>query len=129
MIGWCSWGATNLAWAVEYAVQTGRTRIVIFEWPFPLTGLRAIKFGIDCCVFGAFTMFVAFVFVAPKHAGAVVGLREACIVGCVCTSSQPTILSRTKAGHECREGCHRFWLFLAEVAGEPFVADAVFKGR
>ena len=57
MIGWCSWGAMNLAWAVEYAVHTGRTRIVIFEWPIPLTGLRATKSGIDCRIFGVFTMF------------------------------------------------------------------------
>ena len=35
---------------------------------------------------------------------------------------------RTKAGHECHEGCHGLRLFLAEVAGEPFVTDAVFEG-
>ena len=64
----------NLAWTFEYAVQTGRTRIVIFEWPCPLTGLRAIKSGIDCRVFGAFTMFAAFVFVAPGFVVAISGL-------------------------------------------------------
>ena len=42
-------------------------------------------------------------------------------------TSQPTIFSRAKAGHECREGCHRFWLFLAEVSGERLVADVVLK--
>ena len=45
------------------------------------------------------------------------------------TMSQPAILTCTKAGHEGREGGHRFRLFLAEVAGEPFIADAMFKGR
>ena len=74
MIGWCSWGAMNLALAVEYAVQTGRTRIVIFEWPCPLAVLRAIKSCIDCRVFDAFTIFAAFVFVAPGFSVAISGL-------------------------------------------------------
>ena len=74
MIGWCSWGAMNLAWAVEYAVQTGRTRIVIFEWPIPLTELRATKSGIDCRIFGVSTMFAALVFVASGCAVAISGL-------------------------------------------------------
>ena len=67
--------------------------------------------------------------VAPELAGAVFGLGGAYFVGCVGTVSQPTILSRTKAGHKCREGCHGPRLFLAEVAGEPFVPDAMLKGR
>ena len=54
----------NLALAIEYAVQTGWTRIVIFEWPFPLTGLCAPEPGIDCHIFGVFTIFAALVFVA-----------------------------------------------------------------
>ena len=74
MIGWCSWGAMNLAWTVEYALQTGRTRILIFEWPIPLTGLRATKSGIDCRIFGAFTIFAALVFVASGFAVAISGL-------------------------------------------------------
>ena len=64
----------NLAWTVEYAVETGRTRIVIFEWPFPLTGLRTTKSGIDCCIFGVFTIFAALVFVASGLAVAISGL-------------------------------------------------------
>ena len=71
----------------------------------------------------------AFVSVAPELAGAVFGLGGACFVGCVCTASQPTILSRAEAGHKCREGYHGPRLFLAEVAGEPFVPDAMLKGR
>ena len=38
VIGWFVGGAVNLARAVEYAVQTGRSRIVSFERLFPLTG-------------------------------------------------------------------------------------------
>ena len=64
----------NLAWAVEYVVQTGRTRIVIFEWPIPLTGLRATKSGIDCRIFGVFTIFAALVFVASGFAIAISSL-------------------------------------------------------
>ena len=37
VIGWFIGGAVNLARAVEYAVQTGRSRIVSFERFFPLT--------------------------------------------------------------------------------------------
>ena len=36
---------------VKYAVQTGQSLIVSFEWLFPLTGFRATESGIDCCVF------------------------------------------------------------------------------
>ena len=63
----------NLAWAVEYAVQVGRTRIVIFEWPIPLTGLRAPKSDIDYRIFGVSTIFAALVFVAPGFAVAISG--------------------------------------------------------
>ena len=53
----------NLAWTIEYAVQTGRARIVLLEWLFPLTGLRATESGIDGRVFGVITVFVTLVFV------------------------------------------------------------------
>ena len=74
MIGWCSWGAMNLAWMAEYAVQTGRAQTVIFEWLFPLTGLRATESGIDCRVFGVITILVTLLFVASELAGAISGL-------------------------------------------------------
>ena len=45
------------------------------------------------------------------------------------TTSQPAVLARTKAGHECREGCHGLRLLLAEVLGEPLVPDVMLKGR
>ena len=44
------------------------------------------------------------------------------------TVSQPAIFSHAKAGHECHEGCHGLWLFLAEVSGEPFVKDVMLEG-
>ena len=45
------------------------------------------------------------------------------------TASQPAVLSRAKAGHECHEGHHGLRFFLAEVSGEPLVADIMLKGR
>ena len=46
------------------------------------------------------------------------------------SASEPFfILSHAEAGHKCREGCHGPRLFLAEVAGEPFIPDAMLKGR
>ena len=44
-------------------------------------------------------------------------------------ASQPSILDCAKAGHECREGCHRLRLLLAEVLGEPLVMDVMLKCR
>ena len=128
MGGWRSWGAMNLALAVEYAVQTGWTQIVIFEWPFPLTGLRATKPGINCRIFDVFTIFPALVFVASWFAVAIPGLLCARFACCVVATSQPAIFARAKAGHKCREGCHGFWLLLAEMSGEPLVTDVMFKG-
>ena len=64
MIGWCSWGAMNLAWTVEYAVQTGRARIVSFKWLFLLTGLGATESGIDGRVFSVIAVIAMLVFVA-----------------------------------------------------------------
>ena len=45
------------------------------------------------------------------------------------TASQPTVLARAKAGHECREGRHGLRFFLAEVSGKPLVTDIMLKGR
>ena len=119
----------DMAWAIEYAVQAGRALIISFIWLLPLTGLRATKSGIVGRVFGVIAIASAFVSVALELVGAIFGLRGACLAGCVVTTGQPTVLSRTKVGHECREGCHGLWLFLAEVSGEPFVPDAMFKCR
>ena len=77
MIGWCSWGAMNLAWTVEYVVQTGRAWIVPFEWLFPLTGLRATETGIDDRVFSVIAIIVTLVFVALGLALAIFGVSRA----------------------------------------------------
>ena len=75
MGGWRSWGAMNLALAVEYPVQTRRTRIVIFEWPFPLTGLRASESGVDGRVFSVIAIIATLVSVASGLAVAISGIR------------------------------------------------------
>ena len=64
----------NLAWTVEYAVQTGWARIVIFEWLFPLTGHRATESGIDCRVFGVIAIVATLVSIASGLAVAISGI-------------------------------------------------------
>ena len=129
MVGRFVWGAMYLARTIEYAVQAGWSSAAPFIGLLSLAGLGATESGVNCSVIGVIAIASAFVSIAPELAGAVFGLGGACLAGCVFATSQPTILTRAKAGHECRKGCHRFWLFLAEVAGEPFVVDAMFKGR
>ena len=129
MGGWRFWGAMNLALMSEYAVQTGWTRICIFGRPLLLTGLLDPEPGINCHIIGFITIFVALVFVASWFTVGIFVIWGARIPGCVVAASQPAILARAKAGHECREGCHGFWLLLAEVSGEPFVMDIMLKCR
>ena len=69
------------------------------------------------------------VFVASWFAVGIFVIRSARILRCVVAASQPAILARAKAGHEYREGCHRFWLLLAEVWGEPLVTDVMLECR
>src|SRR3990170_4081979 len=121
MIGWFIWGAMYLARTIEYAVQAGWSLTVPFIRLLPLTGLGATESGVNCSVIGVIAIASAFLSVASELAVAAFALGGACHIGCVFAASQPTIVTRAKAGHECREGCHRFGLFLAEVAGEPFV--------
>ena len=84
--------------------------------------------GVDCSVIGIVTIALVFVSTASELAIAIFDLGGACFACRVVAMGQPTILTRTKAGHECRKGCHGFRLFLAEVAAEPFITDAMFKG-
>ena len=88
----------NLAWTVEYAVQTGRAQIVSFECLFLLTGLGATESGIDGRVFGVTAIIVVLVSVASWLAVIVADIRS---VGmwCGAATSQPAILTRTKMGH------------------------------
>ena len=129
MIGWFIWGAIYLARTITYAVQAGRSLVVLFIRLLPLAGLGAPESGVNGGVIGVVAIASACVSTALELAGAVFRLGGACVPGRIFTTSEPAILTHTKAGHECREGCHGLRLFLAEVAGEPFVTDAMFKGR
>ena len=77
MIGWFVWGAMDLAWTIEYAVQAGWSLIVSFIWLLPLTGLRATESGVDCRVIGVVTIALAFVSVASELAIAIFALGGA----------------------------------------------------
>ena len=119
----------DLTWTIEYAVQTGRARISSFERLLPLTGFRATESDIDRRIIGVLIVVSMLVSVALGLIVAISGFRGAGIACIVFAMGQPTVLIRTKAGHECREGCHGLRLFLSEVSGKPFVPDAMFKGR
>ena len=83
MIGWFVWGAMNLAWTIEYAVQAGWSRIVSFVWLLPLTGLRSTESGDDSRVFGVVVVASTLVSVAFGLSLAISGFRSArfaCIV-------------------------------------------------
>ena len=129
MIGWFGWGTMNLAWTIEYAVQTRWAQIVRFEWLLPLTSLRATESGIDHRILGIVIFISTFVLVAPRLVIAIFSFRGAGVACIFFATGQPTILALTKAGHECREGRHGLCLLLAEVAGKPFIMDAVYKGH
>ena len=116
MVSQFFWGAMYLARTIEYAVQAGWSSAILLIGLLSLAGLGATESSVNCRVVGVVAIASAFVCVAPELADAVFGLGGACFVGYVCTASQPTILSRTEAGHKCREGCHRLRLFLAKVA-------------
>ena len=102
MIGWFVCGAMDLARTVEYAVQAGRSFVISFVGFLPLAGLGARESGVDRIVIGVVAIASAFVSIAPELASAILGLGGACFAGCVVTTGQPTVLSRAKAGHECR---------------------------
>ena len=119
--------AVNLAWTIKYAVQAGWARIVLLERLLPLTGLRAAESDVDHRIIGVVTVVSALLSIASRLVFVAFNFRGAGVACIVFAMAQPTILAHTKEGHECREGHHGFWLFLAEVASEPFVADAMFE--
>ena len=119
----------DLTWTIEYAVQAGRARIVSFVWLLPLTELRATESSVDRRVLGVVTVASTLVYVVSGLAVAISGFRRARFSCIVIATGKPAILTRAKAGHKRREGCHGLWLFLAEMSGEPFLTDAMFKGR
>ena len=129
MIGWFIRSAVDLTWTIEYAVQAGRARIVSFIWLLPLTGIRATESGVDRRVLGVVTVVSTLVSVALGLAVAISGFRSARFACIVIATGQPAIFASIEAGYKRRERCHGLRLFLAEVSGEPFVADAVLKGR
>ena len=67
--------------------------------------------------------------VALRLAAAISGFRGARFACIVIATGQPAIFARAKVGHECREGCHGLRLLLAEVSGEPLIADVMLKCR
>ena len=115
----------NLARTIKYAVQARWARIVLFERLLPPTRLRATESGIDHHIIGVVIIVSTLVSVVLGLVIAISKFRGAGVACIVFATGQPTIFTRTKAGHECREGCHGFQVFLAEVAGEPPVTDAV----
>ena len=81
-----------------------------------MAGLGAAESGINSGVIGVVAIASTFVSVAAELARAVLGLGGACLAGCVFATSQPDVLTRAKARHECHKGCHGLRLSLAEVA-------------
>ena len=118
-----------LARTIEYAVQAGWSSAAPFIGLLSLAGLGAVESNVNGGVIGVVAIASAFVSAASELAVAIFDLGGAHFTCCVFATGQPAILTRTKAGHECREGCHGLRLFLAEVVSEPFVTDAMFKGR
>ena len=70
-----------LAWSIDYAVQTGRARIVPFKWLLPLTELRTAEFGVDRRVFGTVTIISTLLSIASGLVVAISGFRS---VGFTC---------------------------------------------
>ena len=106
MIGWFVWGAMNLAWTIEYAVQAGWSSAAPFIGLLSLAGLGATESGVDHRVIGIVAIISTLMYVASGLAVVVSGFRSARFACIVIATGQPTILSCTKTGHECHEGCH-----------------------
>ena len=64
VVGWLVRGAMNLARALQYTVQTGRSLIVMLEWLLPLTGFGSAESGIDRRILGVVTVVPSLVSVA-----------------------------------------------------------------
>ena len=122
-------GAVNLSQTIKYAVQDGWARIVLLEWPLPLTRLRAAESGVNRCVFNFFIVVPTLMFVALWPVVAIPGFLGSKVAGTIASTSQPAVFSRAEAGHECGKGCHGLRFFLAEVSGKPLVADIMLKGH
>ena len=117
-----------LAQAVEYSVQAGRPPRIPFGWLLPLARFRASESGINCRILSIVAVNAALLLVATRPATTVPGVRITRVLGHIVATSKPAVFSRAKAGHECRECCHRFRLFLSKVPGQPLVTDIVLEG-
>ena len=82
----------------EYAVQTGRSRIVSFDWLVPLTGFGVAEYGIDYRVVGIVAIVLMLMSIAPWHAISIAAVRSAGMWRGA-AASQPAVLTRAKAGH------------------------------
>ena len=88
----------NLTWTIEYAVQTGRARIVSFKWLLPSTGLGATESGIDGRIFGVVPIIPTLVF-AALGLDVASCFRSALFASGDVVMSQATIFARAKSGH------------------------------
>ena len=98
VVGWLVRGAMNLARALQYTVQTGRSLIVSFERLLPLTGLGSAESGVYCRVFSVVAVAPSLMSVASWLAVIVVHIRSAGMWSGA-AASQPAVLARAKAGH------------------------------
>ena len=99
MISWFIGSAMNLARPVKNFVQAGWTVSVAFKCLLPLTGSGAPEPGVYRCIVWAFFIVSMFVFIASWISIAIPDFGCARIAGAA--TSQPVVLSRTKAGHGC----------------------------
>ena len=85
----------DLAWSIDYPVQTGRARIVPFKWLIPLTGLRATESGVDRRVFGTITVVSTLMSIALGLDVAISGFRSARFT-CIVVASQLSLLAQKR---------------------------------
>ena len=96
--------------------------------PFSADRILASESGINCRILSIVAVNAALLLVATRPATTVPGVRITRVVGHIVAMSKPAVFSCAKAGHECRECCHRFRLFLSKVPGQPLITDIVFEG-
>ena len=98
VVGWLVRGAMNLARALQYTVQTGRSLIVSFERLLPLTGLGSAESGVYCRVFSVVAVVSSLMSVVSWLAIIVADIQSARMWHSA-AASQPAIFARAKAGH------------------------------
>ena len=98
VVGWLVRGAINLARALQYTVQTGRSLIVSFKRLLPLTRFGSAESGVYCHVFSVVAVVPSLMSVASWLAVIAADIQS---VGMWrgAAASQLAILARAKAGH------------------------------